>query len=215
MKRLNFVRKFSILFLFLFIVCAPLTTIIYAQKLEVTRTLLPASPPITPPNPSITPSPIPTATPNPTVTPIPTVTPEPTITPKPTITSIPTKTPTPIPTPINRVPVFSTKTLPSAYYGRTYKTTISGFDYNAQDTLTMRISKGILPKGLTFGKCTTTRNSRSAQVNISCPITGVPSGGIGTHLFTVTLADNRGAKATREFFVKVIRSGIIINQVKK
>lgn len=124
----------------------------------------------------------------------------PTPTPVPTPTSTPTVNPTPTPTAApNASPIFVTgRILPAGRIYRAYRVNVVGYDVNAGDTLTMKISN--LPRGLTQGTCAT--YLESGRRYISCPISGNASQ-IGLFGIRATLTDNRGGVAVKDFLLTI------------
>lgn len=101
-----------------------------------------------------------------------------------------TVTPTPTPTPpvVNASPVLTTAFLPTGYWLTEYKGSVSGYDMNLGDTLTMQISG--LPMGLKYS-C---NNGKTDKSQIACTIYS-RSYGFGTYKLRVTLRDDKGGSA--------------------
>lgn len=135
------------------------------------------------------------ATGEPTPTPLPS--PSPTRTP----TGSPKPTPSPTPTPINNPPVITTTGLPWARVGRAYYATVTGYDVNTADILSMNVSG--LPKGLSRGTCT--QSVSGGKLQITCPILGKVTAKPGNYQVFVTLSDNRGGVARKTFTLRVIK----------
>ncbi len=118
------------------------------------------------------------------------ITPTPSLTPTPTTTAVPTPTPTiePTPNPDNTAPVLRTRFLAGGSVGAEYSYTLTGYDYDLGDSLTM-LSSG-LPDGLSIEGCTNT--SLGSQVRAFCDLTGVPTQA-GSYQVTITIVDQAGA----------------------
>lgn len=136
-----------------------------------------------------------TATPTPTSVPSITVTPTVTNVPSPT----PTQTPVPSPNPNNSAPVIRTTFLSNGSVGSSYSYTLTGYDANGTDTLSMTAQN--TPPGLSLGTCTSTKSG--SQVRLYCPLSGVPTQS-GSYQVTVTISDQLGASDSKTF-------GIVIN----
>lgn len=156
------IEAISVLSLFLLVVVIPLLlTISKRAYAEV------PPPPVTPPTP-----------PNsgtPTSTPIPTA--------EPSLTPTVTLTPTPV---SNRSPVITTWFLPQGRVNHRYSRVISGFDWDKNDQLTMKITN--LPAGVSQGACQQYVYNNKKIIN--CPVAGIPRR-VGYYLVNILLTDNR------------------------
>ena len=127
----------------------------------------------------------------------------PTLAPRPTTWFTPSPHPILTPTPtvsLNHLPVITTISLPIGRVGKTYTATISGYDLDLDNILTMTITN--LPPGIPKGPCKTSIVQRRKQ--ISCLISGKPTKS-GIYSIGLTLKDNRGGVARRTLSLRIYR----------
>ncbi len=135
--------------------------------------------------------------PGPTPTPRPKPTPTTTIFPSAVPTPKPSAFPTPTPT-TNFPPVFLTSDLPNGSIWTTYLTTISGYDQNPGDILTMHLVQA--PLGSKLTGCT---QSVTGYKQISCSYKWFPYWN-GTYSVTVAILDNQGSSVTRTYSLLIL-----------
>ena len=132
-------------------------------------------------------------------------TPTPTISPTPTPSMSPTPSPTVAPTPTaspvaNVAPVITTRSLPVAHGGRRYSMTISAYDTNTSDVVTINTTG--LPAWLNRVSCTT--QVTSLRKIYTCTYSGVAPRRFGTFKVKVTAKDQAGGVASKTFTLTVL-----------
>lgn len=134
------------------------------------------------------------ATPTPTATPTVSPTATPTATPisTPSVSPTPTATATPI---ANVAPVITTRSLPVAHGGRRYSMTITVYDVNVNDRVTINATG--LPSWINNVSCTT--NVTSQRKTYACTYSGLAPRRFGVFRIKVTANDQVGGVTSRVF----------------
>jgi parallel beta-helix repeat protein len=127
-------------------------------------------------------------------------------TPTPTpISPSPTNNPTTTPTVTPKVtsntnPKITTWYLPSGRVGKSYKASVTGFDIDTSDTLS--ITAGGLPAGLEIKNCITKYSTRNHRPEIGCQVIGTPTERFKSRV-TFTIIDNNNGSSSKSYSLTV------------